>query len=113
MRRWHDELPLLLHRWREELRKHDLDPAPYLGAYTRGIRICSTVCDCEKGPGVLRKRHPGDCGRARCGLCHWSKVHRIPARRHRLRYAFQFEEAAETDGILAIHAGRLEPDAFR
>ncbi len=36
MRRWHKELPLMLRRWRDELRKHGLDPAPCLHAYRNG-----------------------------------------------------------------------------
>lgn len=58
MRCWHQDLPLMTRRWKEELRKHDLDPAPYIGAYLRGESVCATVCHCEKGPGVLRKRAP-------------------------------------------------------
>ena len=53
MRRWHQELPLMMRRWRVELRKHGLNPAPYIGAYSRGEPICVTVCHCEKGPGVI------------------------------------------------------------
>lgn len=113
MRRWHEELPLMLRRWRDELHKHGLDPAPYLHAYRNSESAQVAICHCEKGPGVLRKRDPWDCGRPRCGLCHWSKVHGIPARNNRDRYALQFEAATVTDGLLANHAGRLGPDAFR
>lgn len=28
----------------------------------------------DQPPGRWRKRHPGDCGRARCGLCHGDKL---------------------------------------
>ena len=58
MRRWHEELPLMLRRWRDELHKHDLDPAPYLHAYRNGESAQVAICHCEKGPGVLRKRDP-------------------------------------------------------
>jgi hypothetical protein len=36
MRRWHKELPLMLRRRRDELRKHGLDSAPCLHAYRNG-----------------------------------------------------------------------------
>lgn len=111
MRRWHEELPLMLRRWRVELRRHGLDPAPYIGVYLRGESIHVTVCGCENGPGVLRKRDPSDCGRPRCGLCHWSRRYRLRARHSHLRYALQVEEAGTMDGSLAIHAGRLGRDA--
>jgi hypothetical protein len=63
----------MLVRWREELRRHYLDPAPYVGRYLRGEPICPAVCRCEKGAGSVRKKKPGDCGRPRCGLCHPDK----------------------------------------
>jgi len=112
MRRWHQDLPLMLRRWRDELRKYGLDPAPYLGNYRSGELTHVGICHCERGPGVLRKRRPWDCGRARCGLCHWSKIHGIPARSNRNWYAMEFEAAAAVDGLSAIHAGRLGRDTF-
>jgi hypothetical protein len=103
MRRWHEDLPLMFRRWRYELRKHGLDPGPYLGSYRRGAAIYVSVCPCEKGPGVMRKRDPWDCGRPRCGLCHWSKVHGLPARHTCNWLALQFEAAATTDGLGGTH----------
>ena len=93
----------MLRRWRHELSKHGLEPAPYLGTYQRGDAICVSVCHCEKGPGVMRKRDPWDCGRARCGLCHWSKIHGLPGRHSGNWLALQLEFAAVTDGWHGTH----------
>ena len=69
MRRWHEELPLMLGRWRADQRRHRIPSA--------------------KGPGMYRKRRPHDCGRTRCYLCHEDKLSgarpvREAARRGRL-----------------------------
>jgi hypothetical protein len=65
MRRWHEELPIMLARWRAEQRRHH---NPTFGVPDEG-------CHCLKGPGTLRKRRPLDCGRTRCTVCHWDKVY--------------------------------------
>jgi hypothetical protein len=65
MRRWHEELPLMLARWRAEQRRHRNPTFGFL----------DDRCHCLRGPGTLRKRRPLDCGRARCGVCHWSKLY--------------------------------------
>lgn len=63
MRRWHQEVPLMISRWREKQRRRH--PVP------------DTIEDSSqspKRPGTFRKRRPFDCGRPRCGLCHWNKI---------------------------------------
>lgn len=65
MRRWHQELPLMLARWRAERRRHR-QPGP--GFIEDGQHDL-------KGPGTLRKRKPFDCGKPRCAVCHWDKLH--------------------------------------
>ena len=65
MQRWHEELPIMLARRRAEQRRHRNPAFGFLeGDYHR-----------LKGPGTLRKRRPYDCGKTRCALCHWDKVH--------------------------------------
>ena len=112
MRRWHEELPRMMRWWKVELRNHGLDPAPYIGAYRRGEVIPVTVCRCEQGPGVVRKTDPWDCGRSRCGLCHWSRRYRIRRRHSRDRYALQVEMAGVIDGVLVTHAARYEHELW-
>ncbi len=67
MKRWHDELPLMLRRWRIEKELHrDLT-----------FNILSD-CHCLRGPGTMRKQRPFDCGRTECQLCHFSKIFGYP-----------------------------------
>lgn len=39
--------------------------------------------------GYWRNRHPFDCGRTRCGLCHGDKFHQDKARANHIRDAIQ------------------------
>lgn len=86
MRRWHSETALMHRRWRDEMRKHGYDwrnpPDPACDG---------TVCHCVAGIGSMRKRRPLDCGRPRCGICHWSKYweprRRAAVKRAAIEYA--------------------------
>ena len=64
MRRWHQELPLMLARWRAERRRHR----------DHSFGFLDDLSDDLKGPGTLRKRKPLDCGTTRCLVCHWGKI---------------------------------------
>lgn len=75
MRRWHSvaERRIMIRRWRQEIALHENDKYSFMA--------CAPLppdpdgdCHCYRGMGYFRKREPLDCGRARCGLCHWSKM---------------------------------------
>ncbi len=68
MKRWHEDLALMRTRSRSFLAEHR--PGP-LGAH--------------------RKRHPGDCGKAGCGLCHGDKHYGPKRRVNERRHAIQLE----------------------
>ncbi len=89
MFRWHAERLLMLRRWKQELRKHKSEVQGLYGG------TVEPTCHCLRGIGTLRKRKPGDCGRAQCGVCHlnkkWSKGN---SRRLREYEAFQREAIA-------------------
>ncbi len=62
MKRWHDDVRTMLrqldvqklsHKWSGE-REFPLDPL-----------------------GRFRKKHALDCGKTKCGICHWEKIRRI------------------------------------
>ena len=93
MRRWHQERDLMLRRWRIEIAKHErgyshmaLAPVP--------PQDCDEPCHCYRGPGFLRKRRPLDCGRPRCGVCHFEKIYGRQARANEGRQAIEFDLAA-------------------
>lgn len=67
MRRWHTEEQHMFRQWKLEMGKHGYD--------WRNPPIDGSACHCARGIGVLRKRRAGDCGRPRCGVCHWGKWH--------------------------------------
>jgi hypothetical protein len=86
MRRWHAEQDLMLRRWRKELAKHgDGHPhSKYHWGYPHDALAspsiaCDVRCHCAAGIGTMRKNRL-DCGRPRCGLCHWDKFYE-PKRR--------------------------------
>lgn len=68
-------MPLLLFRRKEILRIH-------------GSKVHKCRCkQCISGLGVLRKRKPNDCGRAKCTLCHSDKLlskHKKSTLKHRV-----------------------------
>jgi hypothetical protein len=71
MRRWHEEVGLMKARMKLEREKHGVDPDNRDG----------TICHCLLGIGFVRKRKPYDCGRTRCGCCHFEKFY-VPKARH-------------------------------
>ncbi len=90
MKRWHEELPLMLRRWLPDLAEHEMDRKRFPRLYG------NFICKCEKaGPGIFRKRKPHDCGKTRCRLCHWEKYCMKGNSRHAREYqAIQWEETA-------------------
>ena len=70
-------------RWREELRKHTADDGTVEGD-----------CHCLRGIGFMRKRRPHDCGKTRCGICHYSKFYVAKARAAEQREALSYESRA-------------------
>jgi hypothetical protein len=68
MQRWHSERALMLRRAGEDDHR-------------------------RRGLSSYRKKKPGDCGRARCGLCHSGKASGPRARATRKREAIAFELA--------------------
>lgn len=80
MKRWHEEIEHMKSQMRLEREKHGVDPDNHDG----------TICHCLLGIGFVRKRKAYDCGKTRCGLCHWDKWG--PKRRGATRRkAIQFE----------------------
>lgn len=82
MRRWHEEREMMLRRWRFEIAIHEgwpiasLHPIPPV--------VCDDSCHCYLGPGFFRDRHPLDCGRSQCGVCHTKPiVYRAEKKRER------------------------------
>jgi hypothetical protein len=78
MKRWHEDLPLMLRRWAVEKEKH------------RFFGDVGEDCHCFRGPGLMRKRRPYACRRPRCMLCHGEKLY-PPGRGAKKRAAIEFE----------------------
>lgn len=74
MKRYHQDLALIAKRGKE---------------YRRFLNRTGASCEADKvEPGRFRKRHPLDCGRTQCGLCHSEKRFNRPShsdRREALR----------------------------
>jgi hypothetical protein len=97
VRRWHEERPLMLRRWRQEIAIHEA----WLGAGETGYSYCALAplpptsdekCHCYRGPGFLRKRKPHDCGNPRCGCCHYAKFqpkNRANVKREAIRFELE------------------------
>ena len=83
MRRWHAERALMLRRWKMEMEKHGYD--------WRNPPTDPNACHCAKGIGSTRKNRPYDCGRARCGCCHWEKFYDPKDRYNKRREAIAWE----------------------
>lgn len=92
----------MLRRWREEIWKHEYD---YRCENLRGglaplpptPDLCGTglePCHCYRGMGFMRKRRPLDCGKTRCGSCHYEKFYLPKHRREKRLAAIDFEFAA-------------------
>ena len=92
MKRWHEERALMFRRWKMEMEKHGYDwrnpPRPSCAPSKQGVR---GVCHCAAGIGSMRKRRPYDCGKARCGLCHWEKFYDLKDRYNKRREAISWE----------------------
>jgi hypothetical protein len=84
MKRWQEDLPLMLRRWDEEKRKHC------------EIGDVGGECHCFRGPGFMRKRRPYGCTRPRCMLCHAEKLY-PQARGAKKRAAIDFELVATAE----------------
>lgn len=94
MRRWHAERELMLRRWREEIAKHEFPEYAYCALAPVPPVADESSCHCYRGMGVLRKRSPHDCGKARCEWCHYGKWLK-KARGNELRQALEWEWRAE------------------
>lgn len=62
MKRWHEDISKMKHRVRE------------CGRWGNNGYIAPK----NTKLGRFRKRHPFDCGRAKCGICHFDKKYDIP-----------------------------------
>jgi len=70
MRRWHQEAAIARREWRAHQKLvHDGLP---------------TGCICDEQVGRFRKHRGMGCGRARCQLCHFDKIHGIKTHKARL-----------------------------
>ena len=67
MKRWHDDFFKTHREWRNHRREHVAQNR----AIGRDPNQVDCVCDEQKGR--FRKRASGDCGKARCQLCHGYK----------------------------------------
>jgi hypothetical protein len=61
MKRWHEEVSKYRQQWRKLT--HRSDPA------------IGRVEECGSELGRYRKKHALDCGKARCGVCHYHKFY--------------------------------------
>lgn len=84
-RRWHAERDLMLRRWRMEIALHGGHDGWRLEEFARPVELYAPlppvydrcddrICHCFRGAGFFRKRHPLDCGKARCFMCHTGKL---------------------------------------
>ncbi|HWG44100.1 MAG TPA: hypothetical protein VN688_15085 [Gemmataceae bacterium] len=82
MRRWHQDLSITYRQWRVHSHlAHEGRP---------------TGCPCDEQPGRFRKQRALDCGRSRCQVCHYDKIHGI--KNHQQRVADQrFLEQLQND----------------
>jgi len=70
MRRWHVERRIYLRHWREHSR------------FAHGN--LPTDCRCDDEVGRFRKLRGMGCGRPRCQLCHFEKIHGIKNRHEKI-----------------------------
>lgn len=95
MRRWAEERPLMLRRWRQELANHgrwhggDGD-YPWEGLAPPSC-AADVDCHCANGIGTMRKNRPYGCSQPRCWLCHYDKFCVPKARANKKRAAVAFE----------------------
>ena len=90
MRRWQQDRERMIRRWRIEIAKHE--QYPHMALAVAPPDHCDTDdCHCYRGMGYFRKRHPFDCGKTRCGLCHWYKHFPGSGRANRRRAAIEFD----------------------
>ena len=69
MKRWHEEVAIAIrHRKVHSQFAHDGRP---------------TGCECDERVGPFRKFRGMGCGRPKCQVCHYEKVHGIKAHRDR------------------------------
>jgi hypothetical protein len=70
VRRWHQEATIARGQWRVHQKFiHDGRP---------------TGCICDAQVGRFRKQRGMGCGRARCQVCHFEKIHGIKTHKERL-----------------------------
>ncbi len=82
MRRWHEDQSVTHPQWRVHSDfAHEGRP---------------TGCPCDEQPGRFRKRRALDCGRPRCQLCHFDKIHGIKGRQE-IRADIRFLEQLQDD----------------
>lgn len=100
MRRWHSERNLMLRRWRHEIAIHGGHDGWQLPPFTSGVGLAAPLppltcdappCHCFAGPNFFRKRKPLDCGRPRCGTCHYEKFYVGKDRYNKRREAIDFD----------------------
>lgn len=75
----------MLRRWKIEMESHGYDwrnpPDP---------KCDKRACHCAAGIGSMRKKAPYDCGRPRCGTCHWEKFWLPKSRAAKKRAAIEY-----------------------
>ena len=72
MKRWHEELPLMLRRWEVEKAKHAEMAEWQKPPVTKEEYLATEDCHCMRGPGTMRKRTPNGHSH-RCWMCHGPK----------------------------------------
>lgn len=91
MQRWHSEVPLMLRRWKMEMQIHGYDwrnpPKLSCEPSEQGVRA---VCHCAAGIGALRWKKPYDCGKTKCGMCHYEKFYEPKRRAAKKREAIEY-----------------------
>jgi hypothetical protein len=83
MKRWHEDWAVTLGQW-------------WLHARI-GHEGQATGCPCDRQVGRFRKRRGLGCGRARCQLCHFEKIHGVKTHAERTADA-RFLEQLEGNG---------------
>lgn len=76
MRRWHLDKKIALREWRKHRRKHvDQNKRSIVARVGIGMSPDVVECRCDDQVGRFRKIDAFDCGRPRCGLCHYDKYY--------------------------------------
>ena len=109
MRRWHEDYPRTLREWKKHYLDHVEGNVDWGRGNGRDPYEIDCVCDVQKGR--FRKRHPFDCGNARCHICHGDKYPRRKKTRHEMLAGMNFREWL-ADGVHGQQCAAVTPRSY-